>query len=313
MRIKPLLIGFASYIPWLYKFASKGTGGTISARYCYSVWLRHLSIAHKNGLPTKPDTIAELGPGDSLGIGLAALISGANKYYAFDVVKYANNKRNTEIFDELVNLFKKRERIPDEAEFPLVKPYLKSYEFPNHILTDKRLNQALKQDRIEYLRNALLNLGRKNNGNIISYLVPWHDSYIIKKESVDMIYSQAVLEHINDLTHTYNALYHWLNHGGFMSHQIDFKCHGTAKKWNGHWAYSDFTWKLIKGKKSYILNRKPHSTHINLLRKFGFKVVCDIKINDATGIQRKYLSSRFKNISDDDLTTSGAFIQALKN
>lgn len=44
-------------------------------------------MAYKNGLPVHPDTVAGLGPGDSLGFGLAALISGADKYFAFDVVE----------------------------------------------------------------------------------------------------------------------------------------------------------------------------------------------------------------------------------
>ena len=34
--------------------------------------------------------IAEIGPGDSIGVGLLALLLGVEKYYAFDVVKFAN-------------------------------------------------------------------------------------------------------------------------------------------------------------------------------------------------------------------------------
>ena len=121
-------------------------------------------MAHENGLSTQPNILAELGPGDSLGIGLAALISGANRYYSFDV-RHAGNKRNIEIFDELVELFKKREHIPDETEFPCMKPYLKAYGFPAHILTDERLNESLKQDRIRSIRNALLNLSGEDEEN----------------------------------------------------------------------------------------------------------------------------------------------------
>jgi len=305
-------MGIATYIPGLSKVLSAGTGGTISARYCYSVWLRHLTMAYKNGLSNQPNILAELGPGDSLGIGLAALISGANKYYAFDVVAHAGNKRNIEIFDELVELFKKREKIPDETEFPDVRPYLKIYEFPTHILTDERLNEALKQERIESIRNALLNLGSGDENNKqISYFVPWNDSKVLKEESIDMAYSQAALEHVNDLSATYEALYRWLKPGGFMSNEIDFRSHVTAKDWNGHWAYSDSVWRLIKGKRPYLLNRQPHSVHIDLLQKFGFEVICDMKTTDTSGIERKFLSSRFKHISDDDLITCTAFIQAI--
>ncbi|MBU0533647.1 MAG: class I SAM-dependent methyltransferase [Candidatus Omnitrophica bacterium] len=304
----------AGYIPaGLYRLVSKGTGGTISARYSYSIWLRHLVMAYKNNLPTQPDTIAELGPGDSLGIGLAALISGVNKYYAFDVIKYADNQRNIKIFDDLIVLFRKREKIPDETEFPEIKPYLESYEFPTHILSDDHLNLMLKNDRIKSIKNALLNTGKTHSDKIqISYFVPWHNSNIIKEASVDMIYSQAVLEHVEYLEYIYETLYRWLKPGGFMSHQIDFKSHGLASEWNGHWTYSDFAWKIMRGKRSYLLNREPHSKHIELIHKAGFEIICDIQYKNKSRIQKKYLKSKFKYLSDDDLTTTGAFIQAVK-
>jgi hypothetical protein len=308
-----LLMGVATYIPALSRVLSEGTGGTISARYCYSVWLRHLTMAYENGLSAHPDILAELGPGDSLGIGLAALLSGANKYYSLDVVEHAGNKSNMEIFDELVDLFKKREKIPDESEFPNLKPCLKTYEFPAHILTGERLNEALKQSRIESIRNALSGVGSGDKNNtLIHYIVPWNDSTVLEEETVDMVYSQSVLEHVNDPAATYNALYRWLKPGGFMSHVIDFRSHVTAKDWNGHWACSDSVWRLIKGKRPYLLNRQPHSVHINLMQTCGLEVICDIKTTDTSGIERKSLSTRFHTMSDDDLITSWAFIQAVK-
>jgi len=246
------------------------TRGTDTARYCYSVWLRHLSIAYENKLTTQPNVIAKLGPGDSLGIGLAGLISGADKYYAFDVVKYSTTERNVRLFYELVDLFRAREDIPDEAEFPDVKPYLKSYQFPHHILNDARLKACLQPDRIQTIKDALSECENNLSSEkriLIKYFVPWYDSSVLEKESVDMIYSQAVLEHVDNLDSVYQALFHWLKPNGFMSHQIDFKCHGKAEKWNGHWAYSDFVWKVIRGRRSYLLNREPHSVHINLQKR----------------------------------------------
>ena len=104
----------------------------------------------------------------------------------------------------------------------------------------------------------------------------------------------------------------WLKPKGFISHQIDFKCHETADEWNGHWTYSNLMWKLIRGKRPYLLNREPHSTHIELLKKENFKILCDIKIKSRSNINRDNLARRFRSISDDDITTSGAFIQAVK-
>ena len=114
MKLKQLIHGTATFMPGLNHYHAKGTGGTDSARYCYSIWLRHLVMAKSNGLNPYPKIVAELGPGDSLGIGLAALISGCDKYFAFDVVEHANTERNVKIFDELVTLFRDRVKTPDK-------------------------------------------------------------------------------------------------------------------------------------------------------------------------------------------------------
>jgi hypothetical protein len=308
MKIKKILIGLSTYIPGLNDY--RGTGGTDSARYCYSVWLRHLVMAKRNGLIPYPKVVAELGPGDSLGIGLAALLSGCNKYFAFDVVEHANIDRNLKVFDELVILFKNRVEIPGLDEFPEVKPYLESYNFPRDILDDSRLTFALEKTRLERIRASISNTHRKDS--LIEYRVPWFDSDVIEKESVDMIYSQAVLEHVDDLINTYKTMHLWLKSDGFMSHQIDFKCHGTADEWNGHWAYTNLSWKLIRGRRPYLLNREPHSTHIRILKEQNFNIVCDQLVKSKSNFTRRDLARKFKSITDDDLITSGSFIQAVK-
>jgi SAM-dependent methyltransferase len=197
-------------------------------------------------------------------MGLAALLSGCDKYLAFDVVKYANTERNLQIFDELVALFQKREAIPGEDEFPRTKPYLDEYAFPSDILGEDRLQLSLDKTRIEKIRAAISNTQSKDS--IIQYTVPWYDANTIQFNSVDLIYSQAVLEHVEDLRNTYKSMHLWLKPTGYISHQIDFKCHGTADEWNGHWQYSDFVWKLVRGRRLYFLNREPHSTHIALMK-----------------------------------------------
>lgn len=71
--IEQLIKGLLTYVPGAYKiFSHKNTGGSDSARYCYYVWLRHLVMLYENRLSTDPKIIAELGPGDSLGLGLCA-------------------------------------------------------------------------------------------------------------------------------------------------------------------------------------------------------------------------------------------------
>jgi len=310
MKVKNVALGLVSYIPGAYRVLAKGTRGTDTARYCYSVWLRHLVMARRNGMRRMPDTAAELGPGDSLGIGLSALISGVERYFALDVVPYANAERNLEIFGELVALFTAREDIPGENEFPDAKPYLESYEFPADILDDNALTAALDNERIKKIKNAIVD--NEIEDSCVRYIVPWFDAGNLRRESVDLVFSQAVLEHVDDLPGAYGALYAWLKPGGFMSHQIDFKSHGMADGWNGHWEYSDFAWKLVRGARPYLINREPHSTHVRLMKEAGFEVVCDRRVQTPSSISRSRLAPRFQNLSDDDLAISGAFIQAIK-
>ncbi len=93
LKAKALLSGLASWLPG-YDVA-RTTGGTDSARYCYSVWLRHLVLAASSGRLQAgvPRIVAELGPGDSVGIGIAALLSGAERYYALDLLPYSDLRR----------------------------------------------------------------------------------------------------------------------------------------------------------------------------------------------------------------------------
>lgn len=309
MKYRQLLRGIATYLPGAGR-RRPGTGGTDSARYCYSVWLRHLVMAQANGLDPFPRVVAELGPGDSLGIGYSALISGCDRYYALDIVPYANVERNLSIFDQLVELFRERAPIPGNDEFPNVKPHLDHYGFPEAVLDENRLRFALDSARIAGIRDALRDPRRRDAP--AQYRVPWLDAKVLESGVLDMVFSQAALEHVDDLPQAYHAMRLWLKPGGAMSHQIDFKCHRTATEWNGHWAYSDLAWRLIKGRRPYLLNREPHSTHVALLREEGFALVCDRRIETISTLTRDDLAPRFRSIADEDLVTSGAFIQAVR-
>lgn len=310
MNIKLLIHGIITLIPGMSEFRLHRTGGTDSARYCYSVWLRHLAMAKKNGLNQYPKVVAELGPGDSLGIGIAALISGSEKYYAFDVVEYANIEQNLKIFDELVKLFQNKTPIPGEDEFPKVKPYLEEYNFPEDIFDEDILSKTLDNSRLKKIRESIAD--PLSEDSIIKYKAPWYDSDIVEKNSVDMIYSQAVLEHVDKLQDAYKSMFEWLKPTGFISHEIDFKCHGTSEQWNGHLGYSDFMWKLIRGGKPYLVNRLQFSTHIDYLKRENFELVYSNRGTLKSDLTKKDLAKRYQKISDEDLITSDAFLQAVK-
>jgi hypothetical protein len=304
MKIGAFARGLATYVPGIGSLHGRvtRTGGTDSARYCYSVWLRHLVLSHQNGECTQaPFRVAELGPGDSIGIGLAALLCGADRYYGLDALPLANLSRNLGVFEELVDMFRARTPIPGDEEFPGVRPKLRSYEYPDALLTRP------DGPRIEQIRRSIEDA--RNPASMIRYIAPWWSPEVVERGSVNMIFSQAVLEHMDNLETAYASMRAWLAPGGWLSHQIDFRCHGTAREWNGHWSYGDRMWRLLRGRRAFLINREPLSTHLRLLHEAGFTVVYQEVTNDVA-LGRHKLAQRFASISEDDLTTSGAFIQA---
>ncbi len=310
MKIRPLAKGLLTYVPGSQHFLPKHTtGGTNSARYCYGVWMKHLTLLHEQGVTGLPETVAELGPGDSLGIGLAAMLSGSNRYYALDVLPFANVESNLKIFDELVELYLNRVACPTGG-FPEFQMYLDEDLFPSHILTDNMLSESLSNDRLEAIRRALQAVGTTVDNITIEYLVPWSDEAVLQPGSVDLVISHSVLEHVVDLEATYRALKRWLKPGGMMSHQIDFTSHGLSDEWNGYRGYPDWLWKAIVGKRDYLLNRAPHSVHRRLVLNNGFDLLCDLEKIRSDGIPRSKHARRWQDISEDDLKCSGAFMQS---
>lgn len=273
--------------------------------------MKHLTMLRQNGLDSIPRTLAELGPGGSLGIGVAGMLSGVSNYYALDVVRYTNVDVNLALLDDLVALFRARAGSPDKGWLDYNR-YLDENLFPSHILTEEVLAGALSLERIEQIRSAIANMGSQAEAMVIKYVVPWSDPAVIRPDTVDVIVSQSVLEHVLDIETTYQALHSWLRPGGLMSHQIDFTSHGLSDRWNGYRCYSELRWKLMMGRRPYLINRQPCSAHINILKEIGFEIVCHLKNYRPGGIERSQLSPYWRSISDDDLTCSGMFVQARK-
>lgn len=286
--------------------------GTKSAVYCYGVWLRHLSMAASRGLDTNPAAVAELGPGDSFGTGFAALLCGAERYTALDAAPYANPQKNARIFDELVALFSARAPIASQGEYREVKPQLEDYAFPHHVLGMARMERALQPERLARIRRAILGEHDDPRAPIIRYRAPWQDAGVIEPASQDLVFSQAVFEHIDALPEAYAAMRAWLKPGGYVSHQIDFKSHGYASTWDGHWRYGDFLWRLVRGQESWFINRQPYSTHQRLLLENGFRIVHEQRARSVPSYGRGALARRFRGMPDADRETSGVYLLAVR-
>jgi hypothetical protein len=302
-KIAPITKGMLTYVPvlnaWRQHHAT--SGGTNVARYCYSVWLRHLIMLSRHGFEITRAQVGEVGPGDSIGIGLAALLAGASHYVGLDIVPFSARADLQTIFEELVQLYVGKQPIPDQNEFPRLRPALDSYQFPGHLVGWRSFSERVKSVRME-LRTGV------GIGPTIAYKAPWTSSKEIAAASLDLVFSQAVLEHVDGLEALYEAMSIWLKRGGYASHVIDFSSHGVAPFWNGHWAFSDWEWRSVRGRREYLLNRQPVSVHLACASRAGFEILHLHKDYGVSGVDRCALSKQFQSLDGEDLRTRGVLL-----
>ncbi len=299
-KVPHLVKGTLTRVPFLaaWRLRQGSTGGSSSTRYCYGVWLRHMVLLGRHGFDVRDAQIGELGPGDSIGTGLAALLSGASRYVGLDLVPFSAKADLAGIVRELERLYRVQAPIPNHDEFPAVRPRLASYEFPLDLVDTSGVSQRAEL-AIADVAHAL-NLGPR-----IGYIAPWTSVNAIAPASLDLIFSQAVLQFVDGLEALYRAMFTWTKPGGYGSHSIGCSAMYLSPYWNGHWAYSDLEWRIVRGRRAYLHNREPASVHVSLARRAGFEVLSVERDQASDGLPKSALASRFRALGDEDLNTRG--------
>lgn len=273
LKMRSVVKGLATRVPYVDRLANSAAGAAVDATYYYGVWMRHLVSASRAVPALRWEVVGELGPGDGLGIGLCALLSGARRYVGLDRLSFALKADNLRLLGELHALFAARAPIPDDRALDNVYPRLDDYAFPHRLLDDARLAASLAPPRLRAIEDALRGLGGPAGGGLLGYAAPWDAQTNIEQGALDLLLSQAVMEHVDDVDATYAAMRRWLRSDGVMSHRIDYSCHGITRDWYGHWLVSDPMWRVARGRRAYFINRLPHSAHLRALQRAGFDVV----------------------------------------
>ena len=145
-------------------------------------------------------------------------------------------------------------------------------------------------------------------GGVLQYIPHWDESKFTKKESIDLIISNAVMEHIIDIEFVYKIMFDWLKPGGWCSHVIDYGAHELSENWYQHLYVNKRFWNFLMHGRMYPINRYPHSFHIKVLKKLGYEIIYENKTFNKKADKRK-ISSTIKNLfSEEDLVISGAHI-----
>ena len=213
-------------------------------------------------------TILEMGPGDSIATVILAACYGA-KAILIDVGSFANTKMDE--YHELANA--------------LVCKGM----FPPNISAANTISDILAACEARYLTQGLESFSS------------------IETESVDFIFSQAVLEHVrgHEFLPTLRECFRVLKPEGIASHRIDLKDHLGGSLNNLR--FSERVWESeFFASSGFYTNRIRFSEMITLFEEAGFRVeICHINRWKSLPLSKRVLSRPFQDLSDEELTISG--------
>jgi hypothetical protein len=142
-----------------------------------------------------------------------------------------------------------------------------------------------------------------------------HGLASLPSDSVDLIFSQAVLEHIPlaDFAATARELHRLQRPSGIASHRIDFKDHLQASLNNLRFTETFWEQPWFARRSGFYTNRLRFSDMTATFESAGFAVTLLAQDRwDSIPLPREILAPAFRELSDSDLRTSGADILLMK-
>ena len=302
---KPLARGLLSHLPVSGWRNPHKTGMTIDPLYSYAVFTRHFGeYCTVTGAAKPPAVLCEVGPGSSLGVGLLALLLGSERYLAFDNEAQADHSRNQRAIVELTHLLR------SDTSAPVRDFWSGMFPMPVNENIDQIICKLKGDVSCRAVRIAAAI--KDNDQDVLTYTAPWKEADPEHDAAVDWLISHSVLEHVDDLASLYARMARMVKRGGIMTHLVDFWSHGLSPVWNGHWAITDRGWKVMAGKRSYLLNRVPWSVHEQLLRENGFQLLGKNVERRSDGFVPSRMAAGFKAMNDEDARSRMVFFSAEK-
>lgn len=247
---------------------------------CFDDYFRQLNI-ELAAIPAwlSGKTLLEYGPGDVPGVALLMVAHGAEKVWCVD-------------------------------RFPMMRLSAKNVAVL-HDLLGRLSGESLQRARACFVHDGDPNSGF--NPDRIEYRV--RASGLSKlKHCADLVYSRAVLEHVDDLQATYADMKASLTPDGVAIHLIDLKSHGLHKSNPLDFlAYPGWMWNLMFSHKG-VPNRWRRVHHLEAAEQAGLHLTKLETIASANPMDitqaRPHLASEFRNLDDEDLACLGFWFVA---
>ncbi|MDZ7752502.1 MAG: methyltransferase domain-containing protein [Gammaproteobacteria bacterium] len=222
-------------------------------------------------------TLLEYGPGDVQGVALLMLAHGASRVYCVDrFPMVALHEKNVAVLQSLLDGLEGQARQRAEAVF--VAPGNPASGFA--------------PERVTYVLQA--------------------SGLLQQQDAVDLIYSRAVLEHVNDLEATFLDMARALRPGGVMIHQVDLKSHGLHRRNPLDFlTWPPFLWNAMYSHKG-APNRWRVDAYRNAAEAAGLALTTlsptQLASQEDVAEVRPHLADILKGVSDEDLSWLGFWI-----
>ena len=163
---------------------------------------------------------------------------------------------------------------------------------------------------------------RRVDGRVVSF-EPGAITYLVRKsglaglrESVHLVISRAVLEHVDDLSATFTDMEASLRAGGTAIHLVDLRSHGMHQSNPLDFlSWPPALWRLMHSHKG-VPNRLRVTHYREVLKQGGLSVqrltpTEHAAVNDVATV-RPHLAGPFKAISDEELAWLGFWLVCRK-
>ncbi|MBW8305477.1 MAG: class I SAM-dependent methyltransferase [Thiobacillus sp.] len=225
--------------------------------------------------------LLEYGPGDVPGVAMLMVAHGANQVLCVD-------------------------------RFPLVRMS------PKNVQIVKLMLEHLPQVQRERAEACFRQAAQPQLGfdpRFIDYLISPSGLSGLENE-MDLVFSRAVLEHVNDLPATFRDMYAALKPGGIAIHLVDLKSHGLHRKSPLDFlCWPTWLWSLMYSEKG-VPNRLRVNAYRDAVAQSGLEMLTLkptlLASPDDVCAVRPELATPFKDLSEEDLSWLGFWLVCRK-
>lgn len=252
------------------------SGNMLDPEFAIAVFDQHFKAA---GEPRPGFTFLELGPGDSLASAVISCAYGAGRGWLIDSGAFAS--RDMAFYSKLIEKLggvETRNTLPPD-------------------LGAKGLDELLARCHVEYLEGGLSSLTT------------------IPSNSCDMVFSQAVLEHVlrKDFALVMSEIFRILKPGVVTSHDVDFQDHLGGSL--NHLRFSNRIWETscFAQSSGFYTNRILFSEMVAFFRGAGFEIAETYRDKWLKPpLPRRSLDRQFRNAATEDLRTWHGYFRLVK-